>query len=178
VLSVAVPGDLAIGPQIVQLTAPASLPGVVVPPVLLQLDAPPPAITAAADNSAAAANGPAVPVTASAPAQLGDTVTVTVIGLSDSYGVLPAAGSIWIDINGVNYPAVSVTKVPPTTDSSLVLALVEFVLPTTVTINPTASAPTATVMVGTGTRLSAGYALNVAALPAAPSSTSAAAASH
>jgi hypothetical protein len=167
VLTVALPGDLAVGPQIVQLTAPASLPGVVVPPVLMQLDAPPPAITAAADNTAAAANGPAVPVTASTPAALGDTVSLTVIGLSDGYGVLPAAGSVWIDINGVNYPTVSVVKVPPTADSSLILALVEFVLPTTVTIDPTASAPTATVMVGTGTRLSAGYALNIAAPPAA-----------
>ena len=177
VLTVAVPGDLAIGPQIVQLTAPVSLALPAVPPVLLQLDAPPPAITAAADNTAAAANGPAVPVSASAPAQPGDTVTLTVIGLADSYGVLPAAGSVWIDIDGVSYPALSVAKVPPTADTSLVLALVEFVLPAGVTVDPAASSPTATVMVGTGTRLSAGYALNIVPPPAAPA-TAAAAAAH
>lgn len=169
VLTVSVPGDLQVGPQTVQLSPPASLAGVVVPPVLMQVDAPPPAITAAVDNTAA--NGAGVPVTPSAPAQAGDTVALTVSGLSDIYGVLPDTGSVWIDINGVNYPVLSVIKVPPAPDSSLILAVVQFVLPANLTVDSSVSSPTAAVMVGTGTRLSAAYALDIAAPAPAPSPT-------
>lgn len=169
VLKVTLPGDLAVGPQIVQLSAPAGFAGPAVPPVLMQLDAPPPTITAAADHTASAgSNGADVPITASAPAQLGDTVTLTVSGLSDIYGVLPAAGSVWVEIDGVNYAAASVTLVPPPPDSSLILALVQFVLPANLPLDPAVSSPTAAVMVGTGTRLSDAYTLNLAAPAAAP----------
>jgi hypothetical protein len=165
VLRATVPADLAVGPQIVQLSPPANFPGTAPPPVLLQLDAPPPVIVAAADNTAA--SGAGVPVTVSAPAVLGDTVALTVSGLADADGVLPGAGSVWIGIDGVNYAPQSVTALPPLPNSSLILSQVQFVLPANVPIDPTVTAPTATIMVGTGTRLSAAFALNIAAPSAA-----------
>jgi hypothetical protein len=162
-LTATVPGDLAVGPQIVQLSPPANFSGVTPPPVLLQLDAPPPVIMAAVDNTAA--SGAGAPVTASTPAILGDSVTLTVSGLADTNGVLPTAAAVWIGVNGVNYAPQSVTALPPLPNSSLILSQVQFVLPANVTIDPTVTAPTATLMVGTGTRLSAGFALNIAAPP-------------
>jgi hypothetical protein len=163
VLTAAVPGDLGVGPQVVQLTAPASL-GITVPPVLLQLDAAPPVIVSALDSTAA--DGSGIAITSSAPALLGDRVTLSVLGLADANGVLPGVSSVWINVSGVNYGAVSVAAAPADPNSSAIVGLVQFVLPAGLPIDPTVTAPAATVMVGTGTRLSPGYTLNIAAPPA------------
>lgn len=160
VLTATVPSDLAAGPQLVQLYAPANLKGVSVPPVVLQLDVPPPTVVSAADVSGPAIGG--VPVSASAPAKLGDTVSLTVAALADANGILPAAGSLWIAMGGGSYPVTSVTPLPPLPNSSLVLSQVQFVLPATVAIDPAVSAPHGDLMVGTGTRLSAAFPLYIA----------------
>ncbi len=164
VLTATVPVSLTVGPQVVQLSAPASLPGISVPPVVLQLDSPPPAILSAADLTTSAAGD--VPVTAAAPAKPGDLVALTVAAVADVNGVLPGSGAVWVSVNGLNYPAVSVAPLPALAGSSLIRSQVEFVLPASLTIDPAATAPTATIMVGTGTRLSAGYALNITSPPA------------
>jgi len=162
VVTAPVPGDLTPGPQPVQLLAPGNPPAAVVPPVLLQLDVPPPVILAALDNTAA--DGAGVPISPSAPAQLGDNITLTVLGLSTSEG-FPATGSVWIDINGVSYTIAAVTAVPRDPNNPQDLALVQFVLPQNLALDPSVSAPTVTVMVGTGTRLSPGYVFRVTAPP-------------
>jgi hypothetical protein len=130
--------------------------------VLLQLDVPPPVILAALDNTAA--DGAGVPISPSAPAQLGDSITLTVLGLSASEG-FPATSSVWIDINGVSYAIAAVTVVPRDPNNPQDLALVQFVLPQNLALDPSVSAPTVTVMVGNGTRLSPGYVFRVAAPP-------------
>ena len=90
-----------------QLTAPGNPPVAVVPAVILQLDPPPPAILWAVDdppkNTSTDPNAlpPApIPVTASTPAQLGDTVTLLAYGLSLSTGTLPGPGAVWVNIEG------------------------------------------------------------------------------
>jgi hypothetical protein len=163
-LTVPVPADLAVGQQPVELVAPGAPPAAVVPRVILQLDPPPPVILAAVDSTAA--DGAGVAVTPSTPAQLGDTVTLTVSGLAGGTGGLPAAGGVWINIGAGVYPALAVAPVPqdpgaPPQD----LALVQFVLPEDLAVDPTLSRPTVPLMVGTGTRLSAAYLLDVSPPP-------------
>ena len=163
VLTAPVPGGLAPGPHLVQLLAPGNPPAAVVPPVLLQLDVAPPVGLAAIDNTAA--DGAGVPVSLSAPAQLGDTITFTVSGLSSPGEGFPAAGAVWININGANYAVAAVTPVPQIPNNPQDLALVRFVLPKDLALDPGPAIKVITVMAGTGTRLSAGYAMAVAPPP-------------
>ncbi len=147
VIIAAVPGDLATGPQVVQLFAPD---GFGTPPIAMQLDVPPPVILSAFDNTVAGGTG--APVNSSSPANAGDTVTLTVNRLVDATGVLPQASQVWLDFGAAVIAPVSIT--PAVSDSTL--ALVRFVIP--------AALPSATpvaVMIGTGTRLSGAYALDI-----------------
>lgn len=163
VLSAKVPADLAPGPHIVQLL-PAGNTALPIPPVLLQLDAAPPVIVSAAVS---AADGTLVPVTDSAPAHDGDAVILTVSGLAAPSGVLPSAGDIWVKVGGLNFAVTTLTAVPqPDGSKPRDLALVTFILPANLALNPSVQPPTAAAQVGTGTRLSAGYLLHVAPPPA------------
>jgi hypothetical protein len=175
VLTVNVPTALAVGAQPVQLTAPGNPPAAVVPRVILQLDPAPPVIVAAVDTPPVKSTDPAAPppttfaVSAATPAQPGDNVTLTVYGLSASLGYLPGPGAVWINIGGTVFPVTAVAAVPPdpkATTPPLDFAYVRFVLPTSLVVDTTTGSPKAPVMVGTGTRLSAAYALDVAVPPA------------
>ena len=149
-----IPGDLAPGPQVAQLLAPD---GSGPPPIVLQLDAPPPVIVSAFDNSAAAGAG--VAVSPSSPANAGDTVTLTVSRLSNPAAGLPAAGQVWLNFGSAVVTPASVTLTP----DDAALALVKFVVPAA--LPSTSPVP---VMIGTGTRLSAAYSLDIQPPPPPP----------
>ena len=173
VLTVNLPVDLAVGEQPVLLTAPGNPPAVVVPRVILKLDPPPPAILWAVDYPTPTdPTAPVVPVLASqsSPVQLGGAVTVMVVGLSGPSGVLPGAGAVYVNIAGTAYPVTAVIAVPADPNSTAPapdLAYVNFVMPAGLVVDPTVTNPTVPVMVGTGTRLSAPFTVNVAAPPPA-----------
>ncbi|MDP8990500.1 MAG: matrixin family metalloprotease [Acidobacteriota bacterium] len=177
VLTVNLPLNLAVGQQPVLLTAPGNPPAVVVPRVILQLDPPPPAILWAVDYPTPA--DPKAPVTPvlvspSTPVQLGGLVTAMVYGLSGPSGVLPGAGAVYVNIEGAAYPVTAVIAVPADPHSTAPvpdLAYVNFVMPVGLVVDPTVTNPTVPVMVGTGTRLTAPFSVNVAAPPPAPSTT-------
>ena len=162
VISAAVPADLTPGPQSVKLTAPGTPPLFLVAPVLLQLDTAPPSIQTAFEGVTSA-----TPIlnTPGTPAHLGDSILLGIVGLS-SNGVLPPASGVWISIGGVNYPATSVAPIPQ--DPSAVQhdwSYVGFILPAGLTVDFTAQTPAVTIMLGTGTRLSPAFLINVAAPP-------------
>jgi hypothetical protein len=166
VLTVQVPNLLAVGEQPVQLISPANSGMPAIPPVILQLDPPPPLILWGVDTPVA--NGGSVLVSASNPVPLGQSVTVMVYGLSSSSGVLPAAGAVRMNIGGAIYPVTAVTRVPADPNSTAPppdLAYVSFVVPATLVLDPTVSNPSIPVMVGIGTRLSAPYPLFIAPAP-------------
>jgi hypothetical protein len=97
-----------------------------------------------------------------------------VYGLSSASGVLPGAGAAWLNIGGAIYPVTSVTRVPADPNSTAPppdLAYVNFVVPTTLVLDPTVTNPNVPVMVGTGTRLSAAYSLFIAPAPPPPPAT-------
>lgn len=149
-----IPGDLALGPQVVRLLAPD---GSGPPPIALQLDAAPPVIVSAFDNSAAAGAGAAV--SPSSPANAGDSVTLIVVRLADPAAGLPAAGQVSLNFGGVIVAPVSVTAWP--TDATL--AVVKFVVPAA--LPATSPVP---LMIGTGTRLSAAFSLDIQPPPPPP----------
>ena len=172
VLTVQIPAGLGIGPQLVQLNAPAGSAAAAAPWVMLQLDPLPPAIQTVIDVPPT----PAIPFTVGAgtPAQLGETLTATVYGLSSTSGVLPGAGAVWVNLAGNVYPVTSVAAVPGDPKSTTPrpdLAYVTFVVPRALVVDATVGHPTVPLMVGTGTRLSPAYALNVAAPPPPPTKT-------
>jgi hypothetical protein len=86
-----VPGGLSIGPAVVQLISPS---GNNPPPALMQIDTAPPVIAAIQGISGAA-------VDATHAALAGDTITLTVSGVADQLGILPAASAVFVSINGV-----------------------------------------------------------------------------
>ncbi len=86
-----VPGGLSIGPAVVQLLSPS---GNNPPAVLMQIDAAPPVINTVQSISGA-------PLDATHPAHAGDTITLTVSGLADELGNLPAASAVFVSLNGV-----------------------------------------------------------------------------
>ena len=89
-------------------------------------------------------------------------------GLAAPTGVLPAAGDVRISVGGLNYSAVALAAVPQLEGATPQdLALVTFVVPTNLTLDPAVRPPAISIKAGTGTRLSAGYLLNVATVPAA-----------
>jgi hypothetical protein len=96
-------------------------------------------------------------------------VTLTVYGLSASLGYLPGPGAVWINIGGTVFPVTAVAVVPPdpkATTPPLDFAYVRFILPASLVVDTTTGSPKVPVMVGTGTRLSTAYALDVAVPPA------------
>ena len=142
-----VPG-LSLGPSVVQLISPA---GVNIPPVLLQVDAPPPLIAAllSAANVAIDSNHPAHP---------GDTIQMVVLGLATDPTVLPPVSGVQITVGGENCPVTSVA-----TSTQAGAALVQFVLPMNVPVTAPGSSPSVppAVVVRTGTRVSAGAPLAI-----------------
>jgi hypothetical protein len=149
-----IPADLSPGPQPVQLLAPD---GSGPPPIVLQLDAAPPVIVSAFDNSAAAGAGAAV--SPASPANAGDTVTLTVSRLPEPGAGLPAASQVWLNFAGLNFAPASVTPAP----NDATLALVQFVVPAALP-----STSPVSVLIGTGTRLSAAYPLDIQPPPPPP----------
>lgn len=84
---------------------------------------------------------------------------------------MPAAGAVYVNIAGNAYPVTAALAVPADPNSTAPvqdLAYVNFVVPTGLVTDPTLTNPTAPVMVGTGTRLTGAFTLNLAALPPAP----------
>jgi len=87
-LSFQVPNGLPAGPAVVQLTSPN---GDQIPPVLMQIDPPPPVILAAVNSAG-------VPIDQNHPVKQGDAVILTVSGLLDASGNPPAASSVRITV--------------------------------------------------------------------------------
>jgi len=74
-----------------------------VPKILMQIDGPAPVITAATGGFNLAADS-------LHPLQHGQTIAVTAAGLLDSLGGLPALSNVFINIAGVEQPALSMTQ--------------------------------------------------------------------
>jgi hypothetical protein len=158
-----VPPALAFGPQLVQLTVPGN-PALAPPAILMQLDPPPPVIVAATDNSAN--HGAGSPVNATTPAAPGDTINLMVYFLAGGSGTLPPAGAVWVNVGGTVIPATSVSLVPQDPNSPPQdYCWVQFVMPAGIAVDP--NNPVVPVMVGSGTRLSAAFGLNVTSQPPA-----------
>jgi len=142
ILAVKVPDKLSVGPQAVQLTAPD---GTGPQAVAMQLDAPPPAIISAFDDSTP--DGTGFAVTAKTPANSRDSITLTVSNLT-------ASGEVWINLSGtILWPA---AVGAPDKDG---FSAVTFVLPYVLPYDPQATQQTAALMIGTGTRISAPFTL-------------------
>jgi uncharacterized protein (TIGR03437 family) len=94
------PFGLVPGPVVVQLTSPTGAP---IPPVLLQVDPPPPSIIGVLNNFGVA-------VDASHPVQAGSTIAIQCTGLLDAFGNLPAVGSVYVNFGGADQPALSLTS--------------------------------------------------------------------
>ena len=129
-----------VGPAVVQLNSPN---GNYVPPVVMQVDLPPPVITAVS-NAVAGAAGISNPTF-----HAGDTVSLLVAGLADQFGNLPAAGSVVISIGGVNQTPMSVVAA---TGGN---CLMQFQIPANV---PTGVQP---LTVRVQTRLSAAFSITI-----------------
>jgi len=93
-LVVSVPTGALTGPALVQLIPPSGV-NISVPPVVMQIDLPPPMILGAA-------NAAGVPVSATSPVTGGNMVSLTISGLQDQTGALPAPASVNITIAGVS----------------------------------------------------------------------------
>jgi Matrixin/IPT/TIG domain len=93
-----VPGGLPLGAAIVQLSSPN---GDVIPPVVMQMDAPRPQIAGVVD-----VNG--VPVDTSHPAGAGDTISLAVVRLGDSPSAAVAEGSVHVHVAGIDNAGVDV----------------------------------------------------------------------
>jgi hypothetical protein len=169
VLTVQVPTGLGVAELPVELIPPANATVSAIPRVILQLDPAPPLILWGVDTPVA--GGGPVLLSASNPVPLGQNVVLLLYGLSSPNGVLPAAGAVWMNIGGINYPVTAVTRVPADPNSTAPppdYAYVSFVVPSTLVLDPAVSNPTVPVMVGTGTRLSAAYSLFIAPAPPPP----------
>jgi uncharacterized protein (TIGR03437 family) len=86
-----VPNGVNVGPAVLQLTSPI---GDQIPPIVMQIDPPPPVILAAV-------NSVGVMIDQAHPVKQGDPVILTVSGLLDSSGNPPAAGSIRITVSPI-----------------------------------------------------------------------------
>ncbi len=94
-----------------------------------------------------------------------------VYGLTGANRVLPSAGAVYVNIAGNAYPVTAVIAVPGDPNSTAPpqdLTYVNFAMPAGLVVDPAVTDPTVPVMVGTGTRLTAAFAVNVAAPPPAP----------
>ena len=142
------------------------------PRVVLQLDPPPPVILWTVDYPTPAdPTAPVIPVltSPSSPVQPGGVVTALVYGLTGADKVLPGAGAVYVNIAGNAYPVTAVIAVPADPNSTAPpqdLTYVLFVMPGGLVTDPTITNPTVPVMVGTGTRLTPPFAVNLAAVAA------------
>jgi hypothetical protein len=148
---VPVPNGVPSGPAIVQLTPPS--PSIVIPWVVMQIDAPDPVITAAVD---AAGNA----IGQSNPAHVGDTIALTVTGLTQSVNGAGLSNT-QVTIGGLSGGAV-VTPLAITPNSQPDSYQVQFTLGSNVPFGPNEPA-----QAGIGTRVSAPF--NLFILPAPPS---------
>jgi hypothetical protein len=156
-MTAVVPASIALGPQPIQLTAPG---GGGPAPILMQVDAPPPVIVAAYDDSGPL--GTSFAVSPSALANGGDTVTLIVWDLAGSAPALPAPGRVWITVGSTTGTAASVVAIDANTSR------VQFVVPASVASDPAVTGQAIPITIGTGTRLSPGYTLNVHVVPPTP----------
>ena len=101
-IAAAVPGSALAGAAVVQLVAPDGT--TAVPPIAMQIDIAPPVITALTASSGA-------PVNAANPAGQGNPISMTISGLADQYGALPAPNAVDINIGGVDTAALTVTPI-------------------------------------------------------------------
>ncbi|HEV2199349.1 MAG TPA: matrixin family metalloprotease [Bryobacteraceae bacterium] len=155
-----VPATLALGPRALQMIPPA---GAGPAPIAMQLDAPPPVIVAAFDN--ATSTSPVFAVGPSSPAKGGDMITLDVSALGAGLPAVPAASAVWIAVGSVTTQPISILP------ASGGIAQVQFILPTALPYNPATTRQTVAVSVGTGTRLSAAYALDIQVTPPAAPAT-------
>jgi len=134
---------LSLGPAVVQLSSPS---GGNIPPVVLQVDPPPPSIVALISSPGAA-------IDANHPAHPGDTIQLIVTGLTTDPSAPPTASSVQITVGGVDCP---VTSVGASTQSGG--TLVQFVLPMNVPVTAPGTSPALlpAVVVSQGTLVSAG----------------------
>ncbi len=124
-LMVTVPGGLTPGYALVQLTSPT---GVAIPPIAMKIDAPPPVV-------GQVVNAPGLAAAALHP---GDTLSISVLGLSD--GITPVTPqNVFVTAGGVSVPVIQVND-----------PIVQIQLPLSV---PTGTA--VPLYVGIGTRVSA-----------------------
>jgi hypothetical protein len=93
-----VPGNLAVGPQIVKLTPPA---GEYVAPIVMQVDGPPPAILAFSVGG--------LPPDPNRTVHSNDVIVLTVQGLAEPNGTTPAPGAVHVRVAGVDHAAQFVT---------------------------------------------------------------------
>jgi hypothetical protein len=127
------------GPAIVRLFSPA---GTSLPPVVMEIDVAPPVITGASTSSG-------MSISASSPATGGQTVALTIFGLADQTGNLPAPGAIDINIGGINTTALAVTSTGPNA------SVIQFAIPAGLASGPQ------NVTVQVGTRVSAAFTINI-----------------
>ena len=154
-MTAVVPANIALGPEPVQLTAPG---GGGPSAILMQVDAPPPAIIAAYDDSGPA--GTSFAISPSAPANGGDMITLIVWDLAGAAPALPAPGMVRITAGSTTGSPASVVAIDTNTSR------VQFVLPASIASDPDVTGQTVPVAIGTGTRLSPGYTLNIVVPPA------------
>jgi uncharacterized protein (TIGR03437 family) len=100
-----IPVSLLSGPTVVQLN-PAS--GAYVPPVLMQVDPPPPQISSISSMTPSAGSAAS---TATGVVHAGDTLTITVTGLADANGNFPNASAIDIGIGGFDLTPSSLSAI-------------------------------------------------------------------
>ena len=133
-LQVNIPNGLPVGPALVQLTSPS---GATIPPIVMKVDAPPPAIASVTSVSGSQ-------ISSNQPAHPGDILILNVIGLSD--GSPLSIANMFATVGGVTVPVIQVSN-----------PQVAIQLPTSV---PTGTA--VPLYLGVGTRLStAAFSLNI-----------------
>jgi len=132
-----VPFGLIPGPAQVQLNSPS---GASVPPVLVQVDPPPPTISTALNGG--------TPIDASHPVSGGSTITLLVGGLPDSLGNLPDLSSIAVNFGGSDQTPLSLT-------AAGVSPSIQVVVPQNIPPGP------AQFTVRIGTRISAPYTIYI-----------------
>ncbi|HML15375.1 MAG TPA: matrixin family metalloprotease [Bryobacteraceae bacterium] len=133
------PPGLLLGETVVQLTSPN---GMNVPPVVIEIDPPSPAVISAADG--------AVALNATNAANPGDTVTLTVENLADADGNYPAPSDVSVTIAGIAQTVISVTPV-----NGQGAATIQF------TISPGVPSGEQQLTVMVGNRGSGTYAINI-----------------
>jgi uncharacterized protein (TIGR03437 family) len=100
-----IPVSLLTGPTVVQLN-PVS--GAYVPPVLMQVDPPPPQISSITSMTPSAGSAAS---TATGVVHAGDTLTITVTGLADANGNFPSASAIDIGVGGFDLTPSSLSAI-------------------------------------------------------------------